>query len=109
MPTIWEMTSGTAAIEVAFNRLVVKAEYYPGKITERIIQKMRDLSRMNDGDLTGFADLNAMIVELIASWDLTENDGVTMFPLDAERLPELPVQFRIKVLTAALKDMRPNE
>lgn len=107
MPTIGEMTSGLASIEVPFHTLIVKAEYYPAKITERTIQQIQSLQR-EKGDLSGFADLNALIVDLIASWDLTENDGATMFPIDKERLPELPVVFRMNVLTAAMKDMRPN-
>lgn len=108
MPTIGEMTSGLASIEVAFHTITVKAQYYPAKITERTIQHIQAFSRPS-GDMSGFADLNAMLIDLVASWDLTEDDGVTMFPLDVERLPELPVMFRVNVMTAALKDMRPND
>lgn len=110
MPTIGEMTSGVAAIEVAWHSLTVHADYYPGKITERTIQTILVFSKSNgEALIDGIADLNTMIVDLVASWDLTENDGVTMFPLDADRLAELPVQFRTKLLVACLKDMRPND
>jgi len=110
MPTIGEMVAGTASIEVTFHTLTVKAEYYPGKLTEDVIGQINDLTMLTTQEeiKSGFSAMNDLIVELIASWDLTENDGVTMFPIDATRLPKLPLPFRMKLLMETMQDMRPN-
>lgn len=110
MPTIGEMVSGTAAIQVTFHTTTVKAEYYPGKLTENVIVQINELTTLTTQEevTSGFSTMNDLLVELIASWDLTENDGVTMFPIDAARLPELPLPFRMNMLLATITDMRPN-
>lgn len=110
MPTIGEMVAGTASIEVAFHAITVKAEYYPGKLTESVIEQINDLSALSTQEeiKSGFGTLNDLLTELIASWDLTENDGKTMFPLDVDRLREIPLPFRMRLLLATVTDMRPN-
>lgn len=110
MPTIGEMVSGTAAITVQFHAITVKAEYYPGKLTESVIAQINELTTLTTQEevASGFSTMNDLLVELIASWDLTENDGVTMFPIDAARLPELPLPFRMNLLMETVSDMRPN-
>lgn len=110
MPTIGEMVRGTASIQVTFHTITVKAEYYPGKLTEDVIGQINDLTTLTTQEeiKSGFSTMNDLLVELIASWDLTENDGVTMFPIDAARLSELPLPFRMNLLMETISDMRPN-
>lgn len=110
MPTIAEMTDGKATLLIAYHGLNVHVQYYPGKITERVIAQIQSFAQLTGDDLAqGFRDLNRLLTDLIASWDLTENDGMTMFPLTGDRLAELPVLFRIEVLKAAMGDIRPND
>lgn len=110
MPTISEMVAGTASISVSFHAITVKAEYYPGKLTEDVIGQINDLTTLTTQEeiQSGFSAMDDLLVELIASWDLTENDGVTMFPIDTAHLPKLPLPFRMNLLMETMQDMRPN-
>ena len=110
MPTIGQMVANSATTEVSFNGLVVKVDYFPGKVTERTIQEIRVLSQSTADDIESrFSQLNMLLCGLIKSWDLTEDDGETMFPLDPERMADLPIKFRSKLAVAILQDIRPEE
>lgn len=110
MPTISQMVTGTAPVTIQFHGITVKAAYYPGKVTEDIIAQIDALATVGASTETraGYSDLDALLTELIASWDLTEDDGVTMIPIDAEHLRTLPVLFRQQALLRIVEDMRPN-
>ena len=50
------------------------------------------------------------LAHLIKSWDVYDDEAQTvMFPLDPKRLAELPLTFRIQVISAILKAIRPEE
>ena|SRR2546421_4066723 len=88
----------------------VNLKYYPGRITERTIALANQFKVGNDLDevITGFHAFNAELVRLIKSWDVLENDGKTMFPLDVRRLEELSIEFRGQLLVAIMEDIRPE-
>ena len=88
----------------------VNLKYYPGRITERTIALANQFKVGNDLDevITGFHAFNAELVRLIKWWDVLENDGKTMFPLDVRRLEELSIEFRGQLLVAIMEDIRPE-
>src|SRR5881394_2939065 len=74
----------------------VNLKYYPGRVTERTISLAESFAATgNDANAVtaGFKAFNEELVRLIKWWDVMENDGVTMFPLDAKRLSELSIEF----------------
>jgi hypothetical protein len=88
----------------------VKVVYYPGRITEKIILRLQGFA---DIEATHIAEsvqsINPIMANLVKSWDVYEDEAKTqMFPLDAERLADLPVMFRTKILTAIMQDFRPE-
>src|SRR6266568_5431147 len=89
----------------------VNLKYYPGPVTEKTIGLAQSFSATgNDADsvTAGFKAFNEELVRLIKWWDVMENDGTTMFPLDAKRLEELSIDFRGQLLVAIMEDIRPE-
>jgi hypothetical protein len=90
----------------------VNLTYYPGRITEKTIVLSQGINGVAqddlDGLLGGFRAFNDEMVRLIKWWDVLENDGTTMFPLEASRLEELPYAFRGQLLSAMVNDTRPE-
>jgi hypothetical protein len=88
----------------------VNLKYYPGRVTERTIA-LANQFRAGDGVdevLTGFKAYNEELVRLIKWWDVLEDDGKTMFPLDAKRLSELSIDFRGQLVVAIMGDIYPE-
>lgn len=82
-------------------------------ITPRFLSSIEQLQAMQaDTGQVGAAlvELCARLALLIASWDVYDLDGITMYPLDAERMAaELPAPFLYAVLAGALGVMQPGE
>lgn len=87
----------------------VNLVYFPGHVTEEVFSSLNVFSTMNEQNLeSGFASFNETLASLIKSWDVMEDDNVTMFPIDPARFPKLPVMFRMQVLTSIVSDIRPE-
>src|SRR5450631_1077122 len=84
MPTFSDIANGIAHGQTVWGALTVKIDYYPAHVTERTIASVQGFNV--DDPITAFADLNALLIDLIKFWDLTEDDGTTMYPLVEERL-----------------------
>lgn len=107
--TLAKIAANTATVTLAVGEDTATIVYFPGRVTEKAIAVLNSFSSMDETNLqAGFRAFNAELVKLIQSWDVLEDDG-TMFPLDADRLSELPVTFRVQVLSAILGDIRPNQ
>lgn len=88
---------------------VVNLVYYPGHVTEEVFGTLNMFSAMNDENiLSSFASFNETLASIIKSWDVMEDDKVTMFPIDPARFPKLPISFRMQVLNAIMGDIRPE-
>jgi hypothetical protein len=88
----------------------VNLKYYPGRVTERT---MALANQFKVGDaldevLSGFKAFNDEMVRLIKWWDVMENDGVTMFPIETKRLEELSLDFRGQLLVAIVEGISPE-
>jgi hypothetical protein len=108
--TFSKIASNTASVTLHIGEDTVTVVYFPGHITEKSIAQMQSFSTMDESSLAvGFAGFNEMLAHLIKSWDVFEDDEQTvMFPLDPVRLAELPVGFRLDVITAIMGDIRPE-
>lgn len=104
----------TNAAEVTFSwqEDTITIAYYPGKITEKTIAELKTLANMKqdiESVVAGYTALNAVLVQLIKTWDVYEDEEQTViFPITMERLPELPLLFRAAVAKAILGDLRPE-
>lgn len=90
---------------------LVQIVYYPGRVTEKSIAQVQAMAELHEESVTaGFAGFNDTLVHLIKSWDVLDDsvDPPVMFPLEARRLAELPIGFRLEVMTAIMNDLRPE-
>lgn len=88
----------------------VHITYYPGRVTEKTMALAKAFNAQDDLEtvLNGVMAFNHELVRLLKWWDVLENDGVTMFPLDAKRLEELSFDFRGQLLTAIAEGQSPE-
>jgi hypothetical protein len=88
----------------------VNLTYYPGRVTERTIALANSFQVGSEVAevIAGFHAFNAELVRLIKWWDVLENDGVTMFPIDITRLEELSIDFRGQLLVAIMEEISPE-
>ena len=109
--TLAQMAMDTANVTLSYGNQSVTLEYYPSRITEKTFAQLKSFADSDsDTMMEGFASLNELLVHLIKSWDVFEDDEQTqMFPLEVERLAELPIAFRLQAVSAIMKDIKPGE
>lgn len=87
-------------------------EYYPGHITEEIFAHIKQVDALGASDdvLESFKALNEILVKLLKSWDLYQDEAEkVMYPVDdVEALKKLPIILRMSVLQGILGHIRPN-
>lgn len=105
-----KMARGTASVTFTWEGETATVTYWPGRVTEKTFAQLESFAGMNSNQvLEGFASLNTMIVHLVKDWDVYENEEETiLFPLEAVRLAELPIGFRLQLIQAILGDIRPE-
>lgn len=109
MPTLRELTSGTATVSFSFGSIPIRVTYYPGKITEEFMGQVLALNSMDENTFSStFKTFNVTFCSIIESWDITEDDGKTMFPVVPDRVVKLPLQLRMRIAGEVMNDMRPN-
>lgn len=92
-------TSKTVEVTIGDGKLAVT--YRPDAVTPELVDRMN-----NTGSAPGEA-IATSVVELVESWDLTDNDGQP-YPLTVEAVRKLPVSFLSSVTNAITDDINPN-
>jgi hypothetical protein len=91
-----EIAAGTAKVTVQTSAGPVVVEYYPNKITDKLMAEMQATN-----------DANPAFIEFIKSWDIYDKDPSVMFPI--ERIAEFGIPFQVAVMRAVMSDIRPNQ
>jgi hypothetical protein len=98
------------SIQVMFDDDVLNIEYYPNKITEETFEQLNALSKMKEDTISeSFMSYNTTLVGLMKSWDMLDDDGVTVLPLTAEQMIKVGIVARGKILESIMEDIRPNQ
>ncbi len=105
-----QIANNTASVTLHYGDSTITIIYFPGRVTEKSIAHMQSFATMDESTLvSGFAGFNEMLAHLVKSWDFYEDDEHTvMIPLEPDRLSELPVGFRMDVISAIMGDIRPE-
>lgn len=109
--TLNQIAGNVAQVKINVGDDTCTINYYPGKITEKLLAQMDTFDHLDDlkSVVAGFGTLNEILVSLIKDWDLYEDDKCTkLFPLDVKRLAEIPYDFRLGVFKAIMGSMRPE-
>lgn len=105
-----KIANNIASVEIPIEDEKVTIVYYPSRVTEKTFAQLQAFSSMSEDTITSrFKTFNEMLAGLIKSWDLYEDEEQTvMYPLEPDRLSELPFVFRIAVIQAIMTDIRPE-
>lgn len=108
--TLAKIASNTAPIMFRFDEEDVNLIYYPSRITERVLAQFILFEGMDETNFTiRFKEFNETLASLLKWWDVYEDEEQTMmFPLEAKRLAELPLVFRLRVFREIMADIRPE-
>jgi hypothetical protein len=97
-----QMAAATAKITIKTGELDIWVKYYPNRLTGEYAAK---LTTVGD-DMK--EDIYPIIAHLVESWDLVEDDGTTMIPINASGFDRVGVPFLLQIFGAIVGDMRPN-
>lgn len=106
-----KIAAKTATITLPVDEETVTVVYYPGRITEKTIAQFQAMAAMNESNvMDGYAGFNEALCYLIKSWDVLDDavDPPVMFPLEPKRMAELPIGFRLQVITAIVEGINPE-
>lgn len=129
-----QLTKERKTVTVEYEGETVEIEYRPGAITPQMQsvasrlqliskkQKVRDTDKAkgiilevtDDDEMESASEMAALmsdfsdiIVALIASWDIVEEDG-SKLPVSHKTVMAMPLTFLTTVFSATMEDMRPN-
>lgn len=109
MPTFRQIIGNSVSLSFDYSGDEIKAEYYPGHVTEEVVRVFQAVENIKEE--TAFDDMaafNATLAKLIKSWNVTEDDGTTMYPLTAARIADLPLHFRGTMAAQIMQAFRPK-
>src|SRR5260221_6504381 len=99
--TFNQIAQNTASVTVQIKNLgPVTIEYYPNKLTDKYAAQIE----------AGSVDDNQILIDLIKSWDIYEDDTevpfTVMWPL--ERMDAFGYAFKVQIAMAIVQDIRPE-
>lgn len=103
MPRLGEIVADRATVAVPFGDSALRVTYRPKVVTPAFQRAALVSQRTQDVDTA----LCRPLAQLIASWDLTDDDGTPIEPT-AEAFMLLPATLLLTVLDAITTDMAPN-
>jgi hypothetical protein len=108
--TLSQLATNTAQVTFSYAGNMLTLIYYPDRVTEKALATLQSFSKMDENSVVaGFQAFNETLANIIKSWDVFEDDAETkMFPLEPERLAELPIAFRMECINAIMGDIRPE-
>ncbi len=108
--TLAKIATNTATVTLHYSGEDILIEYFPARITGRMLVEMQALSQVKEDNATAsYISLIVTLCRLIKSWTIYEDEKETvMFPLEPERLPELPISLISQAFTAIMGDSRPE-
>lgn len=111
--TLNQIASSHASVTRHFKEGSLTIEYDPNLITEETFAQLNAFSKMSaamsEADIfESFRTFNKLLVSLIRSWDLLENDGVTVVPITVERMAGVAIPIRLLAIEMITGDIRPE-
>jgi hypothetical protein len=99
--TIGQMAANQATVVVTGEHLgndTINLVIYPNKVTTASIKQLDE----------GTDAINQVLVNVIKSWDVLEDDGVTPLPITTESLEKLGMAIVWQMRMEIIKALRPN-
>ena len=108
--TLAKLAANTASVTFTYQGEAITTEYYPSRITGKMLLQMQSLSSTEESNASaGLASLTETLCRLIKSWTIYEDTEETvMFPLESDCLSELPIALISQAFNAIIADNRPE-
>jgi hypothetical protein len=105
-----KLAKNIASVTFSYEGESLTVTYYPARVTEKVFAELQSFATMDEKSfMAGFASLNKILIALIQSWDMYEDEDETvMYPLEPDRLSELPIDLRVQIANAIISDIRPE-
>lgn len=107
--TLSQIAANTATVKLPVGDDAITIVYYPSFATDETYLLLENL-QADDQTTTAetLLTLNGLLLDLIKSWDLYENDGTSVVPLTKERFAGLQIGIKSEILQSIMSDMRPK-
>jgi hypothetical protein len=110
------MRSRTDDIKVTWGDETVTVSWRPGMLTDRFMERLAHVyDEARSGNIAdAMPKVRGHLAELIASWDLTEEDGPVgpdnpMVPIDADSLADIPEGLLLRITNEILEEGQGGE
>ncbi len=106
--TLAKIATNTASVTLHYSGEDILIEYFPARITGKMLLQMQSLAGTEDAS-AGLNSLTETLARLIKSWTIYEDaEETVMFPLDSDRMAELPISLISQAFTVIVGDSRPE-
>jgi hypothetical protein len=108
--TLARIAANTATVSIDFGGgNVLNVEYYPLRITTEMFAQMQGFAEANEATvMQKFEEICAMLVTIVKSWDLLEDDEVTPVPLTVERVKRISPVITMQIISAIGQNINPE-
>jgi hypothetical protein len=108
--TLAKIATNTASVSLHYCGEDIMIEYLPSRITGKMLLQMQSLSSTEESNASaGLASLTETLCRLIKSWTIYEDTEETvMYPLEPDRLADLPIDLISQAFNAIIADNRPE-
>jgi hypothetical protein len=108
--TLSRIAANTATVSIDFGGGdVLNVEYYPLRITTEMFAQMQGFAEANEATIMRkFEEICQMLVTIVKSWDLLEDDGETQIPLTTERVKQISPVISMQIINAIGGDINPE-
>jgi hypothetical protein len=107
-----QLAAKTAPLRIWFDEeSFIDIEYLPNKITDELILGWQEAAKKGDDNAVEFLESrlesnNDPLVTLIKSWDLLEDDDVTVVPLTQAGLRRVPNPVKGRIMRAIMEEIQ---
>jgi hypothetical protein len=104
-----KIASNLATVTLWFGEDSLTIEYYPLRITTEMMAQMQGFAVMDEKTFVQkFQEIAQMLVSIIKSWDLLEDDESATIPLTIERILAISPVISMQIIQAIAGDLRPE-
>src|SRR5882762_9737623 len=106
--TLSDVAAQRALVTIDFPTGDLNIHYLPGVLTREMIARMDKFSKDKEAVTAELDSAIALLIEMVAEWDLMEDDGVTPIALNKDRLATVSSIMLTLVIEAIQGDVRPE-
>jgi|SRR5581483_130998 hypothetical protein len=107
--TLSQITKDIARTTITYPDGDLNIEYHPSRITRQMLAQLDAFNTMDEDRLLENIDgLIDLVLNVVSTWDLLEDDGTTTIALTKERLATVSILVLSQTLRAVYGNTRPE-